>query len=164
MTRPSTFAPESRARAIDLGPQRAARSPGADNDDSKRRQTVQVWDLTQRDRPVPLGPALEGHEKAVNSVAIGPNGIMATASEDETAVLWDLSGLEAIRSDPVANACLRTGQGLNKARGTAKFPPIRKLALAERRPWCGSSGQRCYDVGSSTTAVMSRNGLLKLSA
>src|SRR5688500_14311774 len=46
-------------------------------------KTVQVWDLTQRDRPVPLGPALEGHEKAVNSVAIGPNGIMATASEDQ---------------------------------------------------------------------------------
>jgi WD40 repeat protein len=69
-------------------------------------KTVRVWDLTQRDRPVPLGPALEGHEKAVNSVAIGPNGTRATASEDQTVVLWDLSGLEAIRNDPAAYACL----------------------------------------------------------
>jgi WD40 repeat protein len=87
-------------------------------------KTVQVWDLTQRDRPVPLGPALEGHEKAVNSVAIGPNGIMATASEDQTVVLWDLSGLEAIRNDPAADACLRTGRGLNHDEWNSQIPAL----------------------------------------
>ncbi len=39
-------------------------------------KTVRVWDLTVRELPVPLGPPLEGHQEAVNSVAIGANGIM----------------------------------------------------------------------------------------
>jgi WD40 repeat protein len=86
--------------------------------------TVQVWDLTQRDRPVPLGPALGGHQKAVNSVAISSDDIMATASEDQTALLWDLSGLEAIKNDPAAFACMRTGGGLNPDEWNSQIPAL----------------------------------------
>jgi WD40 repeat protein len=86
--------------------------------------TVQVWDLTQRDRPVPLGPALGGHQKAVNSVAISSDDIMATASEDQTALLWGLSGLEAIKNDPAAFACMRTGGGLNPDEWNSQIPAL----------------------------------------
>ena len=58
---------------------------------------------------------------------------MATASEDQTVVLWDLSGLEAIRNDPAAYACLRTGRGLNHDEWNNQIRRCltRKLALAE---------------------------------
>lgn len=85
-------------------------------------RTVRIWDLTVRELPVPLGPPLEGHQEAVNSVAIGANGIIASGSDDTTVRLWDLRTLEAIRKDPTANACLRTGAASIKTNGKAKFP------------------------------------------
>jgi WD40 repeat protein len=87
-------------------------------------KTVRVWDLTVRESPVPLGPSLEGHQEAVNSVAIGENGIMASASDDKTVRLWNLSTLDAIRQNPMAFACARTGRGLNPDEWKRKIPVL----------------------------------------
>jgi hypothetical protein len=75
---------------------------------------------------VPLGRSWTNKQSwgEVEVVTIGPNGIMATASEDQTAVLWDLSGLEAIRNDPAAYACLRTGRGLNADEWERQIPSL----------------------------------------
>ena len=62
--------------------------------------TVQLWDLADRTRPLPLGPPLEGHKKAVNSVAIGPTNIMATGSDDQTVRLWNLAQLDGLPIAP----------------------------------------------------------------
>ena len=85
-------------------------------------KTARLWDVTKRDRPVPLGPPLEGHQEAVNSVAIGANGIMATGSDDTTVRLWDLSKLDEIRKDPVLHACSRTGRGFNPDEWKSQIP------------------------------------------
>jgi WD40 repeat protein len=87
-------------------------------------KTVRVWDLTARDAPVPLGPPLEGHQEAVNSVTISGNGLMASASDDKTVRLWDLSKLDAIRQDPMAYACSRTGRGFNPDEWKVQIPAL----------------------------------------
>jgi hypothetical protein len=46
-----------------------------------------------RELPIALGPPLEGHQEAVNSVAIGAKGLMASASDDETEAAADLRSL-----------------------------------------------------------------------
>ena len=90
-------------------------------------KTVRVWDLTVRELPVPLGPPLEGHQEAVNSVAIGANGIIASGSDDAVVPLWDVRTLEAIRRDPMAYACfsyrarLQSGR-MEKPNSSASLP------------------------------------------
>jgi WD40 repeat protein len=87
-------------------------------------KTVRVWDLTVRELPVPLGPPLEGHQEAVNSVAIGANGIIASGSDDTMVRLWDVRTLEAIRRDPMAYACLRTGRGFSPDEWKSQIPAL----------------------------------------
>ena len=49
----------------------------------------------------------------MNAVAFAPDGhTLATASGDQT-VLWDVSGLQKIQSNPIELACSLTGGGLN---------------------------------------------------
>ena len=87
-------------------------------------KTLRLWDLTVRELPVPLGPPLEGHQEAVNSVTIGANGLMASASDDKSVRLWDLSKLDAIRQNPMAYACLRTGRGFNPDEWKRQIPAL----------------------------------------
>jgi WD40 repeat protein/ABC-type phosphate/phosphonate transport system ATPase subunit len=87
-------------------------------------QTAQVWDIGDRAEPLRLGPPAAGHQRAVNSVAIGPNGMMATASEDHKGQLWTIAGLDPIKKNPIASACLRTGRGFNPDEWQSQIPGL----------------------------------------
>jgi WD domain, G-beta repeat len=68
---------------------------------------------------------LSGHHLPVNKVAFSPDGhTLATASDDQTAILWDLTHLNALRGDPVERACALTGRGLNRDEWTAYIPGL----------------------------------------
>ena len=44
-------------------------------------QTARLWDLSDRDRPRPLGPPLTGHTRTIRGVAFAPDGhTLATTS------------------------------------------------------------------------------------
>jgi hypothetical protein len=68
-------------------------------------------------RPDPATPArrpLTGHTDDVYAVAFVRDGhTLATASGDQTVLLWDLSGLQKGQSNPIGRACSLTGRGLN---------------------------------------------------
>ncbi len=47
-------------------------------------------------------------------MAFAPDGhTLATASAEQTVLLWDLSGLNARRADPMERACSLSGGGLD---------------------------------------------------
>ena len=66
-----------------------------------------LWDLTDPTRPRRLGDPLTGHTDDVYAVAFARDGhTLATASGDQTVLLWDLSGLQKIQSNPIGRAML----------------------------------------------------------
>jgi WD40 repeat protein/energy-coupling factor transporter ATP-binding protein EcfA2 len=87
-------------------------------------QSAQLWDFSDRTHPLRLGPALVGHTRAVNSVAIGPNRMVATGSDDKTARLWTTAGLDQIRQDPIGHACMRTSTGFDPDEWKSQVPGL----------------------------------------
>jgi WD40 repeat protein len=73
---------------------------------------VQLWDVADpaRSRPLgDLGEPLTGQTAG----AFAPDGhILATTASNSLVQVWDLSGLNALRADPLGRACSRTGRGL----------------------------------------------------
>lgn len=70
------------------------------------------------DRPAgtpPTGQPLTGHEGSVWSVAFSPDGrTLATASSDQTVILWDLTELNGLRETALTRACQAVGGGLSR--------------------------------------------------
>jgi WD40 repeat protein/energy-coupling factor transporter ATP-binding protein EcfA2 len=87
-------------------------------------QTAQLWDISDRAQPLRLGPPAAGHQRAVNSVALGPHGTMATSSDDQKAQLWTTGGLDSIKRNPIGRACLRTGRGFSQAEWQREIPGL----------------------------------------
>ncbi|MGH3998381.1 MAG: WD40 repeat domain-containing protein [Pseudonocardiaceae bacterium] len=75
-----------------------------------------MWDVSDRDRPRPLGQPLIGHTGAVHGVAFAPDGrTLATTSADQIVILWDLPRPDRFPGGEVREACLRAGGPLDKA-------------------------------------------------
>lgn len=53
---------------------------------------VQLWDLSDLERPVSLGPPLEGPKELIEQVRFSPDGrFVGAASDDGSVYLWDVS-------------------------------------------------------------------------
>lgn len=83
---------------------------------------VALWDLTEPGYPRPSGPDLSG-PSAVNALVF-PSGASAlvTAAGTSSVRRWDLSELNALQADPVAQACTRVGGGLDQTRWATYLP------------------------------------------
>ncbi|MGH3940405.1 MAG: WD40 repeat domain-containing protein [Pseudonocardiaceae bacterium] len=74
-----------------------------------------LWDLSDRAQPRRLGNPLTDHTSPVKSVDFAPDGrILATASFDNTAILWDLTGLNDLLDHVVERACAIAPGGLGR--------------------------------------------------
>jgi len=61
----------------------------------------------------------------VNSVAFAPDGhTLASASNDATVILWNLTQLNALRAQPADAACALTGGGLNPGEWARDIPGL----------------------------------------
>jgi WD40 repeat protein len=81
---PVAFSPDGRTLAIGEG--------SIDDGGAISEGTVDLWDLTDRTKPVQIGYPLTGYGGPVNAVAFSSDGqILATGSHDGAAILWDVT-------------------------------------------------------------------------
>jgi WD40 repeat protein len=84
-----------------------------------------LWDVSDRDRPWQLGLPLTGHTNKVFTLAFAPDGrTLATASADETVILWELPHRNTFPDSEVREACVRAGGPLDKATWNLYAPGI----------------------------------------
>jgi hypothetical protein len=119
---------------------------------SDQTAPIRLWDLTDRDRPRPLGQPLTGHTNAVLAVAFSPDGhTLATGSYDQTVRLWDLTARDRPRplGQPLTG---HTGAVLE----VALSPDGRTLATASKdqtvRLWDLTDRERPQPLGQPLTA------------
>ena len=107
--RPTPHRPHGVVRSVAFAPDGHTLASGSYD------QSVVLWDLSDRSRPRRLGQPLTGHNQGVTAVTFAPDGrSLVSAGRDGTVALWDLTGLTALRSHAVENACLLTGRGLDR--------------------------------------------------
>ena len=80
--------------------------------------TVRLWSVTNPDRPVAVGKALNGHDQSLSSLAFSPDGrTLAVASDNGSVLLWNVTD----PSRPVKLAKLLTGS--RRSAASVAFSP-----------------------------------------
>jgi WD40 repeat protein len=75
---------------------------------------LRLWDVADREQPVPLGVMVVSHDLPVRSVAFTPDGrTVVTVGSDGAAQLWDIDELIDLRRTAVREACSLVGAGLD---------------------------------------------------
>ncbi|WAZ26592.1 caspase family protein [Streptomyces cinnabarinus] len=107
---PSTAAP---VRALAFSPTDALLAVGAQDG------SIVLWDITQRTHPRQL-TELNGIRSGVTLLAFGPDGRHLAATEDGVdvaagrTIVWDISRIAAVVTQPVQRACALAGRGLSR--------------------------------------------------
>lgn len=91
------------------------------------RNGFDLWDFTDRSHPRLLGQPPLWRLGEVDALALAADGhTVATAGKaDRTVTLWDLTPLEALRSNSVEEACIRAGGPLDTAMWNIYAPGLR---------------------------------------
>jgi len=88
--------------------------------------TVGLWDVADPTRPRRLGQALSPIGTAtVFSMAFAPDrNTLAAASNDDSVTLWDLTGLNDLRTHTIERVCSYTGRGLDRDEWAHYIPDL----------------------------------------
>jgi WD40 repeat protein len=105
---------EPEVDVVAFDPQTRTMAIAESNDNVARSMTL--WDLTDPVQARRLGHPMTGQVVAAGSGAFSPDGrILVTADFEGAFMLWDLTRLSELRSDPVPDACARAGGSLDRA-------------------------------------------------
>jgi len=84
-----------------------------------------LWEVTDRTRPVRIGDPLTGHTDSVTSVAFSPDShTLATGSADRTVRLWNVSGVAALHANAQQRACVLTDGGFSPQEWASYIPDL----------------------------------------
>lgn len=84
--------------------------------------TFIIWDTTDRTQPQAISTS-DRYPSSVVALALAPGGpLLASADQDGTVHLTDLSALDDLRTHAVDRACARVGQGLSRTDWSRYLP------------------------------------------